>query len=71
MSLPGIEQASQEVGPQGSFSMEGSLHRAGLSRTSVSFTVDVLSRFMAAGVHPFTLVVGQEVTRYLSLSRQG
>ncbi|PNH57089.1 hypothetical protein VD0003_g643 [Verticillium dahliae] len=33
--------------------------------------MDVLSRFMAAGVQPFTIVVGQEVARHLRLAESG
>ncbi|PNH39192.1 hypothetical protein VD0004_g7673 [Verticillium dahliae] len=33
--------------------------------------MDVLSRFMAAGVQPFTIVVGQEVARHLPLAESG
>lgn len=43
----------------------------GLSSRSVHFTMDVLSRFMAAGVQPFTIVVGQEVARHLRLAESG
>jgi len=53
------------------FEQQGSLDWVALSRASVSFSVDILSRLMAAGVQPFTIVVGQEVARSLPLSLAG
>ncbi|KAG7127360.1 UDP-galactose transporter 1 like protein [Verticillium longisporum] len=54
-----------------SFAQQGSMDWVGLSSRSVHFTMDVLSRFMAAGVQPFTIVVGQEVARHLPLAESG
>ncbi|KAL9948054.1 hypothetical protein D7B24_006599 [Verticillium nonalfalfae] len=63
---------SQDIVPAGSsFAQQGSMDWVGLSSRSVHFTMDVLSRFMAAGVQPFTIVVGQEVARHLPLAESG
>ncbi|OTA67142.1 hypothetical protein K449DRAFT_324713, partial [Hypoxylon sp. EC38] len=53
------------------FAQQGSLDWVSLSKSSVSFTVDVLGRYMAAGVSPFTIVVGQAIARNLPLSTSG
>lgn len=54
-----------------SFAQQGSLDWVGLSRSSVAFTVDILGRYMAAGVQPFTIMVGQELAKNLRLSATG
>ncbi|ETS84384.1 hypothetical protein PFICI_02409 [Pestalotiopsis fici W106-1] len=53
------------------FAQQGSLDWVSLSRSSVAFTVDILGRFMAAGVQPFTIMVGQEIAKNLRLSTSG
>ncbi|KAI1346917.1 hypothetical protein F5Y01DRAFT_319248 [Xylaria sp. FL0043] len=55
----------------GTFSQQGSLDWVGLSRTTVSFTVEALQRYMSAGVSPLTVVVGQAITKNLTLSASG
>ena len=66
------DPSSQDLAPaQGNFSQQGSLDWVALSGSSVRFTVDVLGRFMAAGVQPFTIMVGQEVARNVALAESG
>jgi hypothetical protein len=71
MSSSAGGQPSPGAGPPTVFSQQGSLDWVSLSKTSVSFTVDILSRYMAAGVSPFTIVAGQEVARHLRFSKMG
>ncbi|KAI1381456.1 hypothetical protein F4677DRAFT_460588 [Hypoxylon crocopeplum] len=61
----------QMVPTSGGFSQQGSLDWVSLSRTSVSFTVDALGRYMGAGVSPLTAVVGQAIAKTLPLSPSG
>jgi hypothetical protein len=70
-STGGGRYAQAPAPEQSHFNQGGTLDWVGLSKTSVSFTVDVLGRFMAAGVSPLTIVVGQEVARRLRLSKVG
>ncbi|GAB7342893.1 hypothetical protein MBLNU457_g1010t2 [Dothideomycetes sp. NU457] len=56
---------------QAGFSQQGSLDWMNLANTTVNFSVGVLSRCSAAGVDPYTIVVGQAVARAIPLSRDG
>ena len=52
---------------QSMFSQQGSLDWVALTNTSVSFSVGVLNCCSAAGVDPYTVIVGQAIAKNLQL----
>jgi hypothetical protein len=55
----------------GSFQLQGAVNWDNLTQKTVSFSVGVLSRLAAAGVDPYSLVVGQAIAQKFPLSRTG
>src|SRR5271156_2739532 len=62
---------SLPVAQNDGFSTKGSLDWVGLTRSTVSFSIGVLSRCAAAGVDPYSVVVGQAIARNLPLGTLG
>jgi hypothetical protein len=60
-----------EPGGQGAFSTSGQISWTGLANSAFSTTVGVLSRVSAAGVDPYTVVVGQQLGAQFQLTSAG
>lgn len=54
-----------------SFTSTGSVSWTDLASKTIKFSVDVLSRVAAAGVNPYTIIVGQQLAKKFRLGREG
>ena len=53
------------------FEQQGTLDWVSLSKETVGFSIQVLSRLAQGGVHPYTLVIGQHIGNHFKLSSIG
>lgn len=63
--------ASQLTVAPSSFSTQGTIDWTKLAEFSVTFPLAVLARCSAAGIDPYTVVVGQAIAQHLPLGPQG